>query len=351
MKNKHVMVTGANGYLASWIVKELLEQGTTVHAAVRNPDNDQKIGHLKKIAQKASGKLKFFKSDLLQEDSYMDAMKGCEIVFHTASPFITDVKDAQKELVDPALLGTKNVLHSANKVEEIKKVVLTSSCAAIFTDATECKAAPNGMLNESIWNKTASLSYQPYYYSKTLAELKAWEIAENQDRWQLITINPSLVLGPPLNPLATTSESFNILKQLGDGTFKSGAPKLGIGVVDVRDVASAHIKAASNPNATGRYITSAYNTNLLEVAKNLQFKYGKDYPIPNKALPKWLLMVIGPMLNKALTRRFIRNNVNVEWKANNSKIVEGLGVQFRPLQETMEDAFQSLIDAGVLVKK
>ncbi len=351
MKNKKVLVTGANGYVASWIVKDLLEQGADVHAAVRNPDDDKKVGHLKKIAQDAVGNLTFFKADLLTEDAYTEAMQGCEIVFHTASPFTTDIKDAQKELIDPALNGTINVLESVNKTPSVQRVVLTSSCAAILTDAIESADAPNGMIDESTWNKTASLSYQPYYYSKTLAELKAWEIAQNQSRWKLVTINPSLVLGPPLNPSATTSESFKILKQIGDGTFRSGAPKLGMGVVDVRDVAAAHIKAASDAHAEGRYITSAYNTNMLLVAQSLQSKYGGEYPIPKKALPKWMLMLIGPMLNKALNRRFIRNNINVDWKVNNSKIVEGLGMTFRPMQTTMEDAFQVLIDEGIFNKK
>lgn len=347
-KTKPVLVTGATGFVAGWLVKKLLDAGITVHAAVRNPSKTEKLDHLNKAADESSGNIKYFKSDLLDEGSYAEAMEGCEVVFHTASPFTLDVKDPQKELIDPAVKGTINVLEQANKTETVKRVVVTSSCAAIYTDAIDTVNAPGGKLTEEIWNTSSSLEYQPYSYSKTLAEKKAWEIVDAQSRWQLTTINPSFVMGPALNPKTTTTESYSVLKQLGDGTMKMGVPKMGAGVVDVRDVAEAHFQAAYNPNAKGRYITSAHNTNFLEMALSMAPKYGKNYPLPKKALPKWLLVLIGPMVNKAFTRKFIRNNVNIPWNADNSKIKKELGINFRPLQETMEDSFQVLIDSGMV---
>lgn len=346
-KKNPVLVTGANGYVASWLVKKLLEEGITVHAAVRDPNNKEKLTHLDELAAKSKGSIKYFKANLLEKGSYDEAMKNCQLVYHTASPFSTSVKDPQKELIDPAVNGTANVLESANNCETVEKVVLTSSCAAIYADAIECKSLPNGKFTEANWNTTASLDYQPYSYSKTLAEKKAWKMAEAQGNWDLVTINPSLVMGPPLNPNETTSESFSLLKQMGDGTFKSGAPKLGIGLVDVRDVAEAHFQAGFRPEAKGRYITSAHNTNFYEMAQSLIPKYGKDYPLPKSAAPKWLLMLIGPFVNKSLSRKFIRNNVNIEWKADNSKIKEELNIHFKPLQKTMEDSFEALIAAKV----
>ena len=350
-KTKPVMVTGANGYVASWLVKKLLDNGITVHAAVRDPSNEEKIKHLKELAAASNGDIKFFKGDLLDQGSYKVAMEGCELVYHTASPFTTDVKDPQKELIDPAVKGTENVLTSANEVESVKRVVVTSSCAAIYTDAIDTVNAPGGKLTESMWNTSSSLEYQPYSYSKTLAERKAWEIEKAQKRWDLITINMSLVLGPALNVQNATSESVNILKMLGGGEMKMGAPKLGVGLVDVRDVAEAHYLSGYTPSANGRYITSAHNTNFLEMGTVLLPKYGDNFPLPKKALPKWLLMLVGPMVNKLFTRRFIRNNVNVAWNADNSKIKKELGISFRPMKETMEDSFQVLIDEGILQSK
>ena len=350
-KSKPVLVTGANGYVASWLVKRLLDEGLTVHGAVRSPENDKKVGHLKEAAEKSNGRLKLFKADLLTSGAYKEAMDGCELVYHTASPFTLEVKNPQKDLIEPAEQGTANVLMSAKEVDSVKRVVVTSSCAAIYTDAIDSVNAPGGVLTEDVWNTTSSADYQPYSYSKTLAEKKAWEIADSQDQWDLVTINPSMVMGPALNPKNTTSESLNMLKMVGGGEMKMGAPKMGIGVVDVRDVAEAHYKAGFVPSAHGRYITSAHNTDMLEIAQTLIPKYGDRFPLPKKAIPKWLLMIVGPMTNKLFTRKFIRNNVNVPWKADNSKIRNELGVNFRPLKETMEESFQILIDEGVLEPK
>jgi len=347
-RTKPVLITGATGYVAGWLVKKLLEEGFTVHAAVRDPSGKEKTGHLDELAENAPGQIKYFQSDLLKTGSYAEAMEGCELVFHTASPFKNIVDDPQKELIEPAVKGTENVLEQAIKTESVKRVVVTSSCAAMYTDAIDTQNTPKGMLTEDIWNTTASPGYQPYSYSKTLAEKKAWELNEKQNQWDLVTINPSLVMGPALNAGTVTSESYNILKQLGDGTLKFGAPKMGLGLVDVRDVAEAHFRAGFNPLAKGRYITSAHNTNLLEMAQVLQPKYGDKYPLPKNALPKWLLLLIGPIINKALNRKFIRNNINVEWKADNSKIKRDLDMEFRPVKETMEDSFQVLIDKDLV---
>jgi nucleoside-diphosphate-sugar epimerase len=350
-KTRPVMVTGANGYVASWLVKQLLEEGLTVHAAVRSPENDKKVGHLKKAAAQSNGTIKFFKADLLTPGAYRQAMEGCELIYHTASPFSNEVDDPQKELIEPAVEGTANVLLTAKEVPSVKRVVLTSSCAAIYTDAIETVNAPEGKLTEKIWNTTASLDYQPYSYSKTLAEQKAWDIANSQEQWDMVVINPCLVIGPALNPQHTTSESMNILKLLGGGDMKMGAPKIGIGLVDVRDVADAHFRAGFTPEAEGRYITAAHCTDFLEMGRALAPRYGDLFPLPENALPKWLLMLVGPMVNSLFTRRYIKNNVNIPWKADNSKIKKELGIEFRPMRETMEDAFQVLIDEGILTPK
>ena len=137
-----VMVTGATGFVAGWVVKRLLEAGCTVHAAVRDPDNLEKVRHLTDVAEASPGEIRFFKADLLQNGSYDEPMKGCAVVFHTASPFTVDVKDPQKELIDPAVNGTKNVLEAVNRVESVTRVVLTSSCAAIYGDNADVARAP-----------------------------------------------------------------------------------------------------------------------------------------------------------------------------------------------------------------
>ena len=337
-----VMVTGASGYVAGWIVKSLLDAGVTVHATVRDPDGP-KATPLVRLAEATPGRLKLFKADLLEPGAYGAAMAGCAIVFHTASPFRTDVTDPQRDLIDPALEGTRNVLTEASRTDSVKRVVLTSSCAAIYTDAIDTVNAPGGRIDESVWNRTASLDYQPYSYSKTLAEREAWNIAGAQSGWDLVVINPSLVMGPAVHGVPS-SESFNIMKMVGNGTLRSGAPRLGLGMVDVRDLARAHLAAAYLPQASGRNIISAHDTNLLEMALCLQDRFGASHPLPRRALPKWLLWLVGPM--RGLSRGFVSRNVNVPWRADNSKARHELGITYRPMRETMEEMFAQMIEAG-----
>lgn len=346
-KQMPVMITGATGYVAGWIVKKLLDEGLTVHAPVRDPANPEKMKYLNEIAESAPGKIQYFKADLLDKGSYGQAMAGCRIVFHTASPFKIHVVDPQKELVDPALLGTRNVLEEVNRTPSVKRVVLTSSCAAVYGDNADLKKTPDGIFTEEIWNTSSSLDHHPYSYSKTVAEKEAWKINEQQSRWELVTINPSLVIGPGINPHAT-SESFRIVKQFGDGTLKAGAPKMGIGAVDVRDLAEAQFKAAFTPEAKGRYIISAHNTDLHAMAQTLLEKYGERYPIPRKVMPKWLVWLVGPMVNKAMSRKMVSLNTNHPWKADNSKSIRELDMQYRSLKESMNDFFQQMIDSGLI---
>ena len=345
-----VLVTGATGYIAGWLVKTLLEAGVTVHAAVRDPDNSEKRNHLDAAAEKASGKISYFKTDLLDEGSYAEAMEGCSIVFHTASPFVIDVKDPRKELVDPAMLGTRNVLVQATKTPSVERVVLTSSCAAVFGDNADLQETANAMFTEAHWNTSSSLRHNPYFFSKTEAEKEGWKIAESQDRWDLVTINPSLVMGPGLSPRAS-SESFNIIRQMGDGTMKAGVPDLGLGLVDVRDVAQAHIAAAYTAQANGRYIVSGHNTSLPEMARQLLPKFGDKYPIPRKTIPKFLVWLIGPIMMPGMTRKFIARNVGYPWKGDNTKSVEELGMNYRSLSQTMNDFFQQMVDTGQVREK
>lgn len=348
-KTKPVMISGATGYVAGWIVKRLLDEGLTVHAPVRDPDNQEKLKYLNRIAEGAPGKIKYFKADLLDEGSYGEGMAGCQVVFHTASPFISHVEDPQKELVDPAQLGTRNVLEEVNRTPSVTRVVLTSSCAAIYGDNADLEKTPKGIFTEEIWNTSSSLRHQPYSYSKTVAEKDAWKINEKQTRWDLVTINPSLVIGPGINPRAT-SESFKIVKQFGDGSMKTGAPKMGMGVVDVRDLAEAHFRAAFTPEAKGRYITSGHNTDFSEMAETLIEKYGDDYPIPRRVMPKWLVWLVGPMVNKALTRKMVSLNVGLPWKGDNGKTIRELGMHYRPLEESMNDFFGQMIESGLVPK-
>ena len=346
-QTKPVLVTGATGYVAGRLVEKLLKEGRTVHAAVRTPDNKEKTKYLDELAEKLPGSIKYFKADLLNEGSFDEGMKDCELVFHTASPFIRSVKDPQKDLVDPAKKGTRNVLEAANRTESVKRVVVTSSCASIYGDGKDVLSMPNQELTEDIWNTSSSLEHQPYSFSKTEAEREAWKIAKEQNRWDLVTVNPSFVLGPGINPFGT-SESFAVVKQIGNGDFKMGAPEFNIGCVDVRDLAEAHYQAGMRPEANGRYIVSGQNSGFGELAGMIKEKH-PNYPISTRKLPKFMIWLLAPTVG--MTRKEVKLNVGYPWKANNSKSIKDLGMKYRPLTDTINEFFDQLVDAGEIEKR
>lgn len=340
-KSSPILVTGATGYIAGWVVKNLLDNGFTVHAPIRNFSDKKKREHLDKIAGKSSAEIKYFEADLLNFGSYKKAMEGCQLVFHTASPFFLDAKDAQKELIEPALEGTKNILNSVNETESVKRVVLTSSVAAIYGDTIDSKMVTDGIFDETMWNTTSSPEAGEYSYSKTVAEKEAWKICGKQKRWDLVTINPSFVVGPALNPKANF-ESKKIILQMGNGDLKMGAPDITIGMVDVRDVGEAHFNAGLNPKANGRYILSSQSIDLLKIGEYLREKYGDRYPFPKRKAPKFLVWLIAPFLG--IKRRFISRNVGYSVFFDNTRSKEDLSIIYKPIKTAVIDFFQQFID-------
>ena len=126
---------------------------------------------------------------------------------------------------------------------------------------------------------------------------------------------------------------------------------MGFGVVDVRDLADAHVRAAFTPEAKGRYIISGHNTDLPAMAGTLLEKFGDDYRLPQRILPKWLVWLVGPTANKALTRKIVSRNMGLPWIADHSKSVNELGVHYRPLAESMNEFFQQMVDSGLVRKR
>ena len=340
-KSLPVLVTGATGYIGGWVVKNLLDEGITIHAPIRNLTNTQKRVHLDKLAKDSSGEIKYFESDLMIEDSYKEAMKKCELVIHIASPFIMDSKDPQKEVIDPALKGTQNVLKTANKIESVKRVVLTSSVAAIYGNGIDGQSVEGGMFNESMWNTTSTSTDGEYSYSKTVAEKEAWKICKEQKRWDLVVINPGFVLGPSLNPNAMF-ESKKFMLQMGNGDLKSGAPDITMGMVDVRDVSKAHVTAGFSESAKGRYILSAKTHTLLETGVFIKEKFGDKYPVPTRNAPKFLIWILAPFLG--IKRNFVSKNIGYKIDFDNSKSIKELGINYSPVKKAVVDFFQQFVD-------
>jgi nucleoside-diphosphate-sugar epimerase len=259
------VVTGASGYVATETVKQLLEKGYNVRATVRSVSNKDKVAHLEKLAEALPGTLTLHEADLLKEGSFDEVVKGADYVFHMASPFFAggDDIDPHKDLIDPAVNGTKNVLGSVSKEKStIKRVVLTSS----FASVVKAKAGPSKppLFTEEDWNDEATpeTTDGAYYLSKTLAEKAAWEIAEKEG-FELVAINPTLVLGPILS-----SRADGVSRRTISGILEGGeiSHDLLPWLCDVRDVARAHVLGAENPKAKGqRFIVSQGNTTAPKV--------------------------------------------------------------------------------------
>lgn len=351
-KTKPIMVTGASGYIANWIVKLLLEAGCTVHATVRNPDNDKSVGPLRKIAAAApQGTLKLFKADLLDKDSFDAPMAGCEVVMHTASPFVVrGFKSAHEALIRPAVEGTRNVLEAVNRTDSVKRVVLTSSVAAVYGDCADMRKNPRGYFNEEDWNFSSGENHQPYSYSKFLAEKEAWAIHDAQNRWRLVTINPGMVGGPALTN-ASASTSIDTMRALANGRLWPAVPSMRLAWVDVRDVAQAHVEAAFRPDAEGRHLITNGEPTMLEIVGILRKHFGSGYKFPIFEMPKFLIKWFAWIIDPSATRKFIEQNAEHPLKFDNSRSKERLGLQYHPLEQTFVDHFNQLLDDGLIRRR
>ena len=336
-----VCVTGATGYVAGHLIERLLASGHRVQGTVRSLSKSPKLQALYQLSERYPDRLELFQADLLVQGSFRPAMRGCSVVFHTASPFTLRVAHPQRDLLDPALKGTLNVLDAVEQTPSVKRVVLTSSVVAMLGDNQECAA---GAIDESSWNDSSSLDHLPYAYSKVSAERAAWQRANQQSRWQLITINPTLVVGPSLgsNP---TSESFELVRQMGAGDLKTGAPRWGMGLVDVRDVAEAHVQAAVCPAANGRYLCNAQDSELFEIANALRTLAPRSL-LPKYRLPTWLVWLVGPMIDPVMTRRVIRRNIGHPFRSNTQKIRNDLNLSFRDVTPGIREMYQQLEQEG-----
>lgn len=247
-RQRPICVTGGSGFLGSWVVKMLYDRGHVVHCTTRNPT---KAAYLKKVCvpsattTRPGGELKIFSGcDLLKDGTFDGAIKGCSAVIHTASPFFTH-GGSEDNLIKPATMGTKNVLDACARLK-IKRVVLTSSTAAVY--AGYGKWDKDHVYTEDDWSPEDRMRRNNNFYclSKTRAEKLAWEIAKTPGcSFKLAVMNPTLIWGPmlPGQPHFNTSCAALVGYMDGSQTEIASGTKA---VVDVRDVAEAHVRAAED---------------------------------------------------------------------------------------------------------
>nr|XP_043625818.1 uncharacterized protein LOC122597268 [Erigeron canadensis] len=321
-EGKAVCVTGASGFIASWIVKLLLDRGYSVHATVRSLGDPKKTEHLLGL-DGANERLSLFEANLTEEGSFDSAVNGCVCVFHTASPVQFEVDDPQAQLIEPAVKGTLNVLKSAAKVPSLKRVVLTSSMAAVMFGV---KLPESGGVVDETWFSNPLVCEQKklwYHLSKTLAEDAAVKFS-NENSLELVVVNPGFVIGPILQPiLNVTSEGILGLIKSGKEVFSDGIYRL----VDVRDVANAHILAFEKPQANGRYLMVCKMVHSSLIMKILDKLY--------------------PTLNHSDKYKDSNCVEQLPFSISRAK-AESLGVEFTPLEITIKDTVESLKEKNLL---
>lgn len=352
------LVTGGSGFVALHLVHELLREGFRVHATVRSLKNPRKVLSLKALQEEYPDRLHLFEADLLHKRSFRSAMQGCSVVHHVASPFMMaeKIKDGQKECVEPALEGTRNVLASVKETETVRRVVLTStgaftlmftlnaltglpiSVGAIFGDYADVTDRMGGVLSEEHFNETSTATHNPYHYSKVLAEKEAWRIAKGESRWDLVVICPGLVLGPPLSGGSDSGSLFLIDELLGGKLF-FGVPNLGFATVDVREVATAHVRAAERREASGRYIVAAPEmASFVDMARFFR-KMGGSMFVPDHVLPDVFVRILGPLFG--LTQKWVERNLGVRFEVDNRRGIKELGIEYRPLEATLREHYKA----------
>jgi dihydroflavonol-4-reductase len=332
--NRTIAVTGVTGFIAAHTVAQLLARGYVVSGTARNP---ARLAQTKLPALPGYERLRVVAAELTAPDGFRDAFDGASAVLHMASPYTLEALNPAKELVEPAVRGTIHVLRAASATPSVKRVVLTSSMAAVTDE-------PDGrVLTEADWNTKSSLTRNPYYFAKAEAERAAWAFMEaEKPGFDLVVINPFLVIGPSLTPGLNTSN--HIIVEALTGVFPA-IMELTWGMVDVRDVALAHVLAMENPAANGRYLCAAESVTMRRLIETLKPLAQPGHKLPTRAIDFWLGSFIGRFF--AFTQppgaaSYMKTHLGRTPRFDTSKIGRELGLTYRAIPATIAETVSDL---------
>ena len=328
-----VLVTGGTGYVAGHVVQELLAHGYVVRATVRTattalPDSVETV-----------------RADLGSDDGWDQAVADCDYVMHVASPFPATLPDDEQELIRPAVDGTLRVLRAAAAGGTVKRVVLTSSIAAIT--AGHDRRDPT-VRTEADWSV---LDTSPAYAtSKTLAERAAWDFVAAMpaaQRFELVVVNPGWVLGPLGDTSARTS--VDIVRRLLVRDLPA-VPRMAMAIVDVRDLAAGHRLAMETPGAAGnRYVLAGEEVWMRDVAGILAADFNdQGFHVPTRTIPSWVLRTAA-RFSRSL--RIVSYFLDRRERVSAAKAQRELGWTMRPVRDSIVDTAVSLIQRGIVAPR
>lgn len=348
-----VLVTGASGFIAQHTILQLLAAGYHVRGTLRSLAKAPEVTAV--LRQHVSDpamldRLTLCAADLSADEGWREAVRGCRYVVHMASPLPNAPPEHEDELIGPARDGALRVLRACAALraegEGPARVVLTSSVAAVLYGLARDGSK---VYDERDWSELGP-KVGAYEKSKTLAERAAWDYVATlleKERFELCTINPGLVLGPVLSSEVNTSAE--LVRKLLRRELP-GCPPVGWAVVDVRDVAKAHVDALTAPGVDGkRFIVAIEHADMLDVAKILAQEYGpRGYRVPTGKIPAWLMKIVA-LWDK--TARLAVQELGLRQDVSTKAARETLGFAPRSLREMVTAMADSLITYKVVAPK
>ena len=340
MKDK-VLLTGISGWIAKHTAIELLNKGYEVLGTVRNKDL---INPTKETIKKHAPieNLSFIELDLLKNDGWDEAAKGCKYIFHIASPFPMKVSRDREFLLPVAVDGTLRVLNAGINAG-VEQIIKTSSIVAMFRKPNRSNPYTFG---ENDWTDENWIEgVNDYFLSKTKAEKAAWELMESKGlKSKLTTINPGGVFGDALDKKGGTSIEY--VRQFLKGKFP-GAPKFAVLISDVKDIAKAHVACIGNNKVGGRRLIVGKEVKKLVELSQLMAEAMPEYAkkLPKKELPNFMVKLISYIDSSA---KMMIPDLGILMQTDTSYAEELLGFKFKPAKDCITENAKSVVQLGLV---
>lgn len=348
MSDQLVLVTGGSSFIGLHVIHQCIQQSYRVRTTIRSESKKDLI--LTALQDYDSSldysKIEFTHADLLKDDGWNEAAKDVNLILHIASPFPAGEPKDENDLIIPAREGTLRVLRAAKNSPSCKRVVVTSSVAAVAFGLS--KPSQGDVYTEKDYTDVKGPGVSAYIKSKALAEEAAWKyVREGEGQGlELAVVNPVVVLGPPIRA-QDDSTTCNIIKDFINGRFPM-VPRMGFGIVDVRDVASLHLLAMIKPEANGeRYICNGDTRIrlLMDISTTLRERFPKKAgKTPTRTLPDFVVKlgayVYGPM-------KLAAPSLGKMQGISNEKALK-LGWKPRTPEDAIAATAQRFYDTGIL---